>query len=162
MVIGWSNCSLGSGIASGFPWRFAQPIGFITTTFTHLSLFIFYPATTQGLSHTKAKVLNSHLWWCLLWWTDVDMFKGCDCCWKGKGERARLSGSTGRGWKHDIYHNWEDSDDELQTQHFCKRLGNFHEKRFKANCIPISVSPVMADSESGLGFGWARGKLITK
>lgn len=162
VITGWSNCSLGSRMAPGFLWGFAQPIGFIMATFTHLNLFIFYPATTQGLSCTKSEVVNSHLWWCFHWQADVDMFKGSDWCWKGKGGGVRLSGSSGRGWNHDTYHNWEYPDDELETHHFCKQLQNFHHKRFKANCIPASVSPVKADSENGLGFCWARGKVVTK
>lgn len=162
VIIGWRSCSLGSRMASGFPWGFAQLIGFIMATFTHLNLFIFYPATRQGLSSTKLEVVNSHLGWCLLWRADVDVFKGIDCCWKGKGGGVRLSGASGRGRKHDTYHSWEYSDDEVQMHHFYKQLGNFHHKMFKANCIPRSASPVNADSENCLGFCWARGKLITK
>jgi len=48
-------------MASGFPWVFAQPIGFIKATFIHLNLFIFYTATTPRVSRTKSKVVNSHL-----------------------------------------------------------------------------------------------------
>lgn len=161
VITGWSNCSLGRGMVSGFLVGFTQPSGFIMATLSHLNLFAFYPSRTPGLSCTESGA-RGHLWWCFHRLADADMFKESDCCWKGKGGGVRLSGCSGRGWKHDIYPIWEYSEDDLLMHHFYKQLGNFHHERFKANFMPTSVSSVKADSENGLGFCWARGKLITK
>lgn len=120
------------------------------------------PCNKKGLSATKLEVVNSHLWWCLLWRADVDVFKGSDCCWKGKGGGVRLSGASGRGRKHDTYHSWEYSGDEVQMHHFYKQLGNFHHKMFKANCIPRSASPVNADSWELFGLLLSKGEVDYK
>lgn len=74
------------------------------------------------------------------------MFKGSDCCWKGKREGVRFSGSSGRGWKHDTNDNCDYSDDELQMHHFYKQLRFHHKKQL----CTTSVSPLKADSEKGL------------
>lgn len=167
VITGLSNCREWDGF--WLPQGFAQSISFIYGHIYPSEPVYLYPVTGQGLRCTKLEVRD-----CVgvsVSKESVMMFPSAGRCWrvegnwlllKGKGGGVRLSGSSGRWWKYDTYHNWEDSDDELQTHDFYQQLGNFHHKRFKANCVPTSISPVKADSENGLGFCWARGKLITK